>query len=189
MIAINLIRQYMFCPRIVYFNLFTNIKPVYPKHVKLGIDYHFLQQKLLSHRKFKKLHINYRDIIIEKYLEDEVLDIDGKVDMAFICDDEIVPVEFKFIDKKPSISHKLQLVGYSVLLEKHYNLPVKNSFIIYGNNVKFYKVIIDEKLKTDFFVILNRIKDIENSGVFPNSSASEKQCSQCEYLNFCDDRF
>lgn len=30
---------------------------------------------------------------------------------------------------------------------------------------------------------------INKYGVFPNSSASEKQCSQCEYLNFCDDRF
>jgi len=189
MIAINLIRQYMFCPRIVYFNLFTNIKPVYPIHVKLGVDYHSLQQKLLSHRKFEKLHINYKDIIVEKYFEDEVLEIDGKVDMAFICDDEIIPVEFKFIDKKPSLAYKLQLVGYSILLEKYYKLPVTRGFIIYGNNVKFYEIIIDDRLKEKFFDILNKIKDIENREVFPNSSASDLQCSQCEYLNFCDDRF
>ena len=189
MIAINLIRQYLFCPRIVYFNLLTNIKPIYPRHVKLGEDYHILQHKLLSHRRFKKLNINYNKIIVEKYLEDEVLEIDGKVDMAFICDEEIIPVEFKFIDKKPSLSHKLQLAGYAILLERNYNLAVKTGIIIYGNNIKFYRIIIDENLKNKFFEVLSKIKDIENSGIFPNSSASENQCLQCEYLNFCDDRF
>jgi len=46
MIPINLIRQYHFCPRIVYFNLLTNIKPIYPRHVSLGDAYHQMQEKL-----------------------------------------------------------------------------------------------------------------------------------------------
>jgi len=30
---------------------------------------------------------------------------------------------------------------------------------------------------------------IVNNDILPNSSADEKKCIQCEYLNYCDDRF
>lgn len=188
MIPINLIRQYHFCPRIIYFNLLTNIKPVYPKHIDLGNKYHNLQYKLTKHRKFKKLNINYKKILIEKYLENEQLNIDGIVDLAFICEDEVIPVEFKFIEKKPSFSYILQVVGYGILLEKEFNLPFKRGFIIFSNNIKFYPIIFNDKLKNDFFKTIEEIEKIVQLGIFPNSNADENKCSQCEYLNYCDDR-
>ena len=38
-------------------------------------------------------------------------------------------------------------------------------------------------------IALNRIKTIVKNDILPNSSANENQCIQCEYLNYCDDRF
>jgi len=35
----------------------------------------------------------------------------------------------------------------------------------------------------------NKIKNIVKNDMLPNSSANENRCGQCEYLNFCDDRF
>ena len=84
MIPINLIRQYKFCPRIVYYNLLTNIKPIYPRQVNLGSDYHELQEEMLKSRKFKKFHIDFEEIISDKYFENENFNICGKVDLAFI---------------------------------------------------------------------------------------------------------
>ena len=188
MIPINLIRQYHFCPRIVYFNLLTNIKPVYPRHVNLGSEYHQLQYNLTKNRKFKKLQIDYKDILLEKYLENEELNINGKVDMAFVCDDEIIPIEFKFMDKKPSYAYILQVVGYGILLEKEFGLPFKRGFIIYANNIKFFPININEKVKNDFLNTIKKIEQIEKAGILPHSSADENKCSQCEYLNYCDDR-
>ena len=187
MIPINLIRQYHFCPRIVYFNLFTNIKPIFPRHVELGKNYHQLQYNLTKHRKFKKLNINYKEILIEKYLENETLNINGIVDLAFIGD-EVIPVEFKFIDKKPSYYYMLQVVGYGMLLEKEFNLPFRRGYIIYSNNIKFYPIILSDKIKKDFFNTIKEIKKIEQIGILPDSSANENKCSQCEYINYCDDR-
>jgi len=188
MIPINLIRQYHFCPRIVYYNLLTNIKPTYPKHVQLGSDYHTLQNKLIKHRRFKKLKINYTDIITEQYIEDKELGIGGIVDLFFICKDEVVPIEFKFIEKKPSFSNILQVVAYGLILEKEYNLPFKKAYIIYSNNIKFYKVEDIQKYKKSLFKTINEINEIVQLGILPDSSANEHKCSQCEYLNFCDDR-
>ncbi|MFY9075203.1 CRISPR-associated protein Cas4 [Malaciobacter mytili] len=189
MIPINLIRQYKFCPRIVYYNLLTNIKPIYPRQVSLGSDYHELQEQMLKSRKFKKFHIDFEEVLNDKYLENEDLNICGKVDLAFICKDEIIPCEFKHIEKKPSYSHILQLVGYGILLEKKYVKKFKRAFIIYGNNMKFHKIEISKKHIEDFFEVIESIQQILNDDMLPNSSAKDNQCIQCEYLNFCDDRF
>ncbi|MEA2050137.1 MAG: CRISPR-associated protein Cas4 [Campylobacterota bacterium] len=189
MIPINLIRQYKFCPRIVYYNLLTNIKPIYPRHVGLGEEYHKLQNEMLSSRKFKKFQIEYEDILSDKYFESEELNICGKIDMAFLTKDEVIPVEFKYIDKKPSYSHILQLVGYGVLLEKVYQRNFKQAFIVHSNNMKFHKIDITPKHKKDFFEVIKNIENIVKNNILPNSSANEHQCIQCEYLNYCDDRF
>lgn len=190
MIPVNLIRQFHFCPRIVYYTLLTNIKPVYPKHVELGLKYHEIQEKLSKNRKFKKLKIDYQKIVLNKFLEDIELGIYGKVDLALISKEEVVPVEFKFIkSKKPSYSHILQLFGYGSLLKKHFNKKFERMAIIYSNNVKVFNIGATKKQMEDFLKTIDEIKKIVNIAVLPDSSASESKCLQCEYLNFCDDRF
>ena len=190
MIPVNLIRQYSFCPRIVYYNLLTNIKPIFPRQVSLGTEYHTLQEKLSKNRKFKKLGIEYNEVVLDKYLEFEAINICGKVDLALITDDEVIPVEFKFIEaKKPSYSHVLQLYGYGRLLSHEYEKEFRRAIIIYSNNMKLFKIEITPKIKEDFFKTLKAIEKIERNNILPNSSANELQCGQCEYLNYCDDRF
>jgi CRISPR-associated exonuclease Cas4 len=173
----------------VYYNLLTNIKPIYPRQVSLGENYHELQNEMLQSRKFKKFHIKYEEIISDKYFENESINICGKVDLAFITKGEVIPVEFKHISSKPSYSHILQLVGYGILLEKEYQKDFKTAFIIHSNNMKFYKIDITQKHKKDFFEVLKSIEKIVKNDILPNSSANENQCIQCEYLNYCDDRF
>lgn len=189
MIPVNLIRQYKFCPRIVYYALLTNIKPVYPRQVSLGSEYHDLQQKMLNSRKFKKFHIEYQEIVSDKYIESETLSICGKVDMAFLTKDEVVPLEFKHIASKPSYSHILQLFGYGSLLEEKYHKKFNRAFVVHSNNMKFYKIAITNKHKEDFFKIIKNIQSIIKKDTLPHSSADESKCGQCEYINFCDDRF
>ncbi len=189
MIPVNLIRQYKFCPRIVYYNLLTNIKPIFPRQVSLGCDYHKLQNEMIKSRKFKKFHINFDDIINDKYFQSETLNICGKVDLAFLCKDEVIPIEFKYIDKKISYSHILQLIGYGLLLQKEYKKIFKQAFIIYSNNMKFHKIDINEKYIKDFFDVIRSIEKIVKNDILPNTSANKNQCIQCEYLNYCNDRF
>jgi CRISPR-associated exonuclease Cas4 len=189
MIPVNLIRQYKFCPRIVYYNLLTNIKPIYPRQVKLGEEYHTLQDEMLRSRKFKKLNIDYIETLHNCYMYSTTLDICGKVDLAFITKEEIIPCEFKDIESKPSYSHILQLVGYGILLKREYKKEFRQAFIIYSNNIKFHRVNITSKHEKDFFNVIKSIKGIVSDEILPNSSADQNKCSQCEYLNYCDDRF
>jgi len=108
----------------------------------------------------------------------------------FLSQDEVIPIEFKFVDsKKPSYSHILQLCGYGILLSKKYDKKSERAFISYSNNMKIFKIEITPKIKDDFFNVLRKIEKIVKNDILPNSSANENKCGQCEYLNYCDDRF
>ncbi len=190
MIQVNLIRQFIFCPRIVYFNLLSNIKPVYPLHVAQGNLYHNKQNKLFAIRDFAKLNLSYKEKLNNIYLEDEDLFLCGVIDTCFICEDEVVVVEYK--DTNKSIiphSHKMQLTAYSLLLSKKYNKKCNRGIIIYGNNMKYKEVQITEAYIKQLQEILSKINKMVEKAIFPDSPASEKKCLQCEYLNYCDDRF
>lgn len=189
MIPVNQIRQYYFCHRIPYYSLCTNLKPIYPKHVELGLDYHKSQEMLLKSRKFKKLKIEYISILSNYYIEDESLNLNGILDIAFICKDEVIPVEFKNINKKPNLSHILQLTAYGILLEKETKKNCYRGFIIYSNNIKFYPIKITQFLKEKVMRTIKNIEVIIRNGHIPYSSAEQNKCLQCEYLNFCNDRF
>lgn len=190
MIPVNLVRQFIFCPRIVYFNLLSNIKPVFPLHVYQGNLYHGKQDSLFSIRDFTKLHIEYNEKINNIYIEDENLNLCGIVDTCFICDDEVVVVEYKNTCKgRISYSHKMQLTAYSLLLSSKYNKRCNRGIIIYGNNLKYHEVNIGKNDIDNLYNILFKIDDLVKKAIFPDSSAGEKQCLQCEYLNYCDDRF
>ena len=190
MIPVNLMRQYSFCPRIVYFSLLTDIKPIYPRHVRQGEAYHDLQVKLNKTRGFRKLNIHYDKLIVERYFEDNLLGLGGKVDAALICEDEVIPLEFKDMHlPKISRGHRLQLYGYGHLLSKYYQRPFRRAFVIYSTHLRFREMHVDQKLESDFFKTFYAIATMVDKSFFPDSSASEAQCAQCEYLNFCDDRF
>ncbi len=55
--------------------------------------------------------------------------------------------------------------------------------------MKIFKIEITPKIKDDFFNVLRKIEKIVKNDILPNSSANENKCGQCEYLNYCDDRF
>ena len=190
MIPINLIRQYLFCPRIVYYNTLSNIKPIFPYHVEVGSKFHNKQNILFSIRTFNKLKIDYNIKLTNEYVEDESFFLNGIVDMCFICDNEVIPVEYKDISHHYiPYSHKMQLTAYGLLLSKKYSKPCKRGLIIYSNNMKYKEVLITEKDRKSLLTIITKIELMIEKAIFPESSASEKQCLQCEYLNYCDDRF
>ena len=66
---------------------------------------------------------------------------------------------------------------------------MKQAFIVHSNNMKFHKINITPKHKKDFFDVIKNIESIVKNDILPNSSANENQCIQCEYINYCDDRF
>ena len=170
-LPVSYIRQFCFCPRIPFLSVFLEIKPPSPLWVQDGVDFHEKAAML--------------------YLTSSVYPILGIADGIFIMEDgEIIPLELKAQDNfVASRGHILQLTGYAILLEEKFQREVKQGFILYGKKGKSLRVEFTEERKKKVIEIAQKIISSFETGLLPDSPATSAQCGQCEFLNFCGDRF
>lgn len=57
---VHLLRQYLFCPRIPWFNVVRNLYPATPSWVRRGIRYHEVQQALSKRRNLSRYGLDER---------------------------------------------------------------------------------------------------------------------------------
>ena len=195
-IPISMLRQFYFCPRIVFFSEFKDIQPVYGEWVNKGMDFHTRQEMLIKRRNLENLGIPKRaKLKTEIKLKSTAYNLHGVCDAAFFFVDQkgnnkIVPLEFKTSEKISFVTGaELQIAAYAMLLEEQYSCTIDEGFILYGSKGKTYSVKINKEMKNKVKNTTARITSMFEMPIIPDSSATEKQCSQCEYLNFCADRY
>lgn len=186
-----LLRQYLFCPRIPWFNIVRNLYPATPSWVKHGIRYHEVQQALSKRRNLGRYGLNesYRLTRINIGLVGKRWPVHGICDALLESPDALCPIEMKSGEQLVHIAGaRIQLIAYAFMLEERYNKPVNKGFVLYGNRGKVYEVTIDEIARTWAHRILIALLDDMERYTLPDSPASATQCNQCEYQNFCADR-
>ena len=190
-IPISMLRQYCFCPRIPYFYLYKNISIIEKPWMSDGFKNQEKLEMLLKRRNLKEYGV--RDITGISYdvsLQSHLLNIHGKCDGILMCQNEIIPLEFKDSEySRFNRGARVQLCAYALLLEEKYQKPVTQAFLLYGEKGKAHKLPIDNELRQEFQTILVAVNKLLENCCLPQSSASEKQCCQCEFQNFCADRF
>lgn len=187
MILISHIRQFIFCPRIFYFYTFSDIKPSYPEHVKLGVEFHIKQDELLRNRTFAKFKLKILKTYPNFYLAND--ELCGISDLILECENEIIIIEFKN-QNKPILNKgtKLQLLAYSKLASSYFKKPFYRYILCYGNNLKFKIFDVKHSDLIELEKTLKEMNKILEKQNFPDSSANQNACEQCEFKNFCDDR-
>jgi CRISPR-associated exonuclease Cas4 len=187
-ISINQIRQYIFCPRVVFFEMVQNIIIHKPSWVGYGANYHEKMTALLKRNNLSRLGFkngNY-ELKINTMLNNDNFNYYGIVDGLIVTTDQIIPIELKNNYINLSKGHELQLTAYGVLAQAIYNKPFNYGLLIYGSREKVIKVT--PKLQ-ELETTVSNIEAMLSTGKMPHSSATIQKCSQCEYLNYCNDRF
>ncbi len=187
-IPVSLIRQHCFCPRIPFFNEVLHINPSDRLWQEQGTRYH-LQQTILNKRRNLSRY-GYSSGILHQNVElaGSLLPCHGRCDAILETDEEIVPIEFKLQLHRFNRGQQLQLVAYGMLAQEKFNKPCNEGFLLYGNRGKTFRLEIKDELKSKVKQVVNEIFENLQRALMPTSPASEAQCSQCEYLNFCGDR-
>lgn len=187
-LPISLIRQHCFCPRIPYFQELLKLNPPKPAWVKQGEDLHKGQEKAFKHRTLKRFGLVEAKQEFNVFVSDGDLQLHGAVDSILIGSEEIYPIEFKLSGHKPAKGQILQLTAYAMAAECQYGLPANRGFILFEDRGKTHPVVFSEEYREQVIVIRDRIlADLEKSRL-PDSPATPAQCTQCEYLNHCNDR-
>ena len=186
-IPVNLIRQWCYCPRVVYYMELNDIVIHRPAWVKQGENFHEKERQLWKRRNLSRFNLQEGEVYHNLLLKSEKLPFHGIVDMAIECSDAVYAVEFKLSTKTAKRKDWLQLTAYAMLLEEKFSKHSRFGFLT-GKGNTLYKIKIDKQKRQDVLEIASQINDMLEKGVKPDSSATAVQCCACEYINFCNDR-
>lgn len=185
-LPVNLLRQWMFCPRVVYYQELLNVKIKYPLWVKQGEEHHVRENELFKRRNLSRFKLSEGKKIYNQYLKSSTLKLHGVSDMIIENKDQIYIIENKssFKVTKGAI---LQTVAYSMLAEEFFNKESSTAFITTLKN-QVTVLSINQEMKQKVLNIRDKIYKMLDASIKPFSSANIHQCGQCEYINYCNDR-
>lgn len=185
-IPINIIREWCFCPRVVYYRELLNLKTQKPLWVVQGEDFHNKVEHLEKRRSFKRYGLNTAVRHFNVNLKSSKYHIHGIVDWVLETDSNVYIVEYKINPNPNSLGHKLQITAYALLAQEYFNKPCKVAFLT--SDKKSYEIEINNELVQRLYQTIDEISICLKSAIKPDTSASDHQCIQCQYLNFCNDR-
>ncbi len=192
-LPVSYLRQFCFCRRIPYFQIVLGINPPKSGWVSNGIRCHADIEKLMKRRSLSRF------VGEEEYLlEQEVSLASRRLRLNGICDGYIsskdkkviVPFEIKQSSREsPGRGEKIQLCAYALLLEEMFGVEIQFGFLFFGEKSKAFNIYISPELRSQVISIRNTIEKDLTAGTMPETDATEAKCAQCEFFNFCADRF
>lgn len=193
-IPVSMLRQYVFCPRIPFFYLIRKISAKEPPWVETGIRFHERQIMLNKRRNLSRYAVGENG---KATITHNIRMKSGKLKMHGICDgilhdglDNDYILEFKSQAMKTiNLGTAIQMTAYAMIHEEMTGKRIERGFLLSGERGKTLELIISESLRTKVTSIKEEILSIAESGLMPASPADERKCGQCEFLNFCGDRY
>ncbi len=187
-IPVNLIRQWTYCPRIVYYIELMDFPVTYPTWVKQGESFHKKEAHLWQRRNLSRFGLHEGKLFLEHPVKSQEFSIHGVADMIIETEKEVFPVEFKLGSSEKRKGGVLQLVAYGIMAQENLGKECKFGFLAHGPK-NLQKIAMTEPLIKGVLEKTDEIRKMMNTGIKPDSPASESQCTNCEYLNYCNDRF
>ncbi len=178
------IREYAFCPRLVYYKNLLHIYERTTEPMMLGREVHDEQQitHLIPLLKVTKVLKNVE--LVSKRLK-----VAGKVDYILVTKfNEYIPVDMKLSEPYHGTAqkhHKMQLTAYSLLIEEAYKTIVKRAIIYYLRARKTIIIPITDSLKAQAKEIIKNIYRILETNIEPKVPYIAAKCKSCNYLRYC----
>ena len=188
-LTISDIEQYLYCPRLVFFDY---IQPVREKNnggEEVGHEQisESLLEKVESRRKLRAFHLDEGKREFCPILDSSKLGLKGKVDLVIKSKEGIFPVQFNQVRSKAPKSLLYHLAAYALLLEDHYGISVSKGFIYVMSIQDVHIHPLTKGLKDEILEILASIREMICKEQFPEPTRSRARCPACACQNFCAD--
>lgn len=197
------LKQYVFCPRVVYFTYcMPLVRPTTTK-MELGKQSHRREEDLQKRRTLVKYQLIQGERRFNIRLRSERLGLTGILDMAIFTGREAIPVEFKMSTKGLSLNHKYQLAAYAMILEDELFLRskprdlarglsklrryVRRGFIHYIPTRKVHEVEVTPNMKDYVKRTIINIRRMISAESMPEATKQKNRCRDCEFARFCSD--
>lgn len=187
------LKQYTYCPRIVFYRYcLPCIRPI-TFTMKEGILSHTEEDSREERRSLRHYNLTEGERIAHLSLQSARLGLTGRIDLAIATPSRTAPnaeaivVEYKLTEQKAGAHFKLQLAAYALLLEEAWGLPVKRAYIYSISMRKAEMVPITPHLRHKVTQTIAHIKQIVSGEIMPPPPDSLRPCITCEFRRFCND--
>jgi CRISPR-associated exonuclease Cas4 len=188
-LRVNDIKQYAYCPRIVFYQYSMPVekKPTWKmeqgKIEEAEIDRLEQRRKLSGYRLaegVRRFHF---------WLTSQRLGLNGKLDLLIDSPEGLFPVDFKWTTGRPHRNHVFQLCAYALLLQDHFERPVTRGFVYLIPVSDAVVFDLTNDLKDQTKTMLSEIRRMVEREEMPPATPVRNRCADCEYRNFCGDVF
>lgn len=181
------IKQYAYCPRIVFYErCLPHVRPR-THNMDLGKEEHSAEQKRAARRTLTKYEAVGGRREFDVALASRRYHLRGLVDeVVYGVAGEVIPVDHKLADKV-SANHKLQLAAYALLLEEATHTPVQRGYVYLIGSAKLIEVAITPAQRGQVATILDALFETVTRERMPDPPNVVTRCISCEFRRFCND--
>ncbi|HHV78321.1 MAG TPA: CRISPR-associated protein Cas4 [Firmicutes bacterium] len=182
------IKQFVYCPRVVYFDYVMPLKTKITRKMEYGKERHLEFQGYENRRSLRRYRLDEGERQFGVYLRSERLGLNGLLDLLIVSPAGYFPVEFKDTARPPGLNHKYQLTAYALLLEDVMKRPVRCGFVCTSEGEKrLWPIQITPNARLHCLRIMGAIRNMIRSERLPPLSRSIQRCRECEHIRFCND--
>ena len=187
------LKQYVACPRIVYYRYcLPRVRPI-TGLMEEGIRRHEEEDVREERRSLRTYSLKEGDRFAHLALRSTKLGLSGRIDLAIATPSRDAPnaegivVEYKYSEKKAGPHFALQLAAYALLLEEAWSIPVKRAYL-YSIPLKRAELVpITPHLRKKVVQTVQHIQQIVESELMPAPPSTQYRCVTCEFRRFCND--
>ena len=182
------IKQYHFCPRIIYFTKVLGMEERTTDSEEAGKEahdeFHRKERRRTTLLGGKTLKVEQKWTALQ--LRSEKLGIEGMVDMVVKTPEGYVVVEYKttFIPRRVHPGHLYQAAAYAMLVEEAFKTIVRKLYVYYEKSNKFFEIPLTESIRRHVVWTIGRIREIVQEEKLPPAKPSRK-CWSCGYRWIC----
>lgn len=127
--------------------------------------------------------------LLEFPLQNEELNLSGKIDKIEIINNVYYPIEIK--TGMPPVkgvwpADALQIAAYAVLMDYELNKEVLVGFVDYTMICERRPVVINSILHQKLFGVLDSINLMFEKEEIPQFNLNKNKCEKCEYIDICE---
>lgn len=191
MITVSDVKQYLYCPRIIYFDHVLHVPKPSDQKLMTGKELHDTITAREKRRKgalFYDPELDRAQKMFRVALESSSLGLRGILDYLFKTDREYIPVDYKFGSSHNGaafLNHKYQLAAYSLLVEDCFKTIVRRSFVHYSKERINVRVDLSDELRLRTMKVIRQTAEIIDEEREPAGTKDLGRCIDCEYKRYC----
>jgi CRISPR-associated exonuclease Cas4 len=188
-LRVNDLKQYSYCPRIVFYQYAMPVQHKATFKMEHGKIVEEKLEQLERRRKLREYGLAEGERRFQVWLTSLRLGVSGRLDLLITTARGAFPVDFKDTRERVHHNHHVQLCAYALLIEDVVGTTVSTGFIYRVPRDDVVVVDITPQLRLETMDALEEIRLMIRTERMPGPTPVRARCTDCEYRNYCGDVF